>query len=202
MIQLRTLAVYAAVVSTPVLKMLNKMTNDLDMSLSSWNPFTVQPYILMNTPAVILLCSDAEDVMTVSKVDLSPNPPIKGQNLTVKIEGILSEDLSTDATMFVSMKKGMIKFPRMKIPACDYFTGGCPISKGPASLEMMFEIPQMIPGGSYEVRAILYNVDKDMGDVVSDERIGHSAKNLLKSVPEDVKAAGRRVACAQGQIEI
>ncbi len=202
MYSLKTIATYAAILATPLMRIGNKLSNEFDFSLGSWNPFMVQPFMMSGTPSTILLCSAKDDVMTVDKVYLQPDPPVKGENLSVIISGMLHENLNEGSMMYVNIKKGIIKFPQLKIPTCEYITNGCPVEKGSANLEMKFELPDMMPSGTYDVKAVLYNNEQKMSEHVHKIKSPKMVKKFLESnTMNNINIVGKRVACAEGQIQ-
>ena len=53
-------------------------------------------------------CGEANDVFQIKDVKFTPDPPRRGQPLTVKIEGELSEDVVDGAYADVSVKLGVV----------------------------------------------------------------------------------------------
>jgi len=200
---IKTIAAYAAILATPLIKYANKMTNELDFSFSSWNPFTVDTFVMSNVPSTIMLCSGRDDIMTDTKVFLEPDPPIKGENLSVVISGILQERINDGSIMYVNIKKGLVKFPQLKIPTCDYITNGCPVEKGLANIEMKFELPNMMPSGMYDVKAVLYNNDQKLNENIEIWKVPKMVKKSLKTdISSSVLLTGKQIACAEGQIQL
>lgn len=111
-------------------------------------------FILYDSPTKVELCGSDNDIMKVSNIILSPDPPQKGQNFSLQVVGDLLETI-TDASLVAKLAKGPFKFPQMKMSACEYIVGGCPIEAGEVTLEMIFEIPKVLPGGSYDIVASL-----------------------------------------------
>lgn len=142
---------------------------------------------LDKTPATINNCALSDDVMSVSEILLIPNPPEKNSNVSLVISGNLTQDLTTDSYMLVSLKKGPIKFPKIKMNLCDFIQQECPIKKGYTDIKLKFEIPKEIPGGSYDVETVMYN-----GDV--------ALKHMFFLKNSNVVFSGNRIACLSGSV--
>jgi hypothetical protein len=152
-------------------------------------------FILLETPTEIVLCSSEEDMMHVEKVYIVPDPPTKGANLSVFLQGTLYETLDNGAYMTANVKKGGIKFPQVRFSVCDYMkNGGCPVAPGEQTLQFEFDIPKMIPGGPYEVQANLFNADVSIA-------AGGGMTRYIKHINQiDVLMTGNRLACVQGTV--
>jgi hypothetical protein len=153
----------------------------------------VEEFTVEDTPAKVFLCSAEGDIMKVDSVSLVPDPPAKGSNLSVIITGDLQKDLLQDAFLMVRMQKGPFKFPQIKMGVCDYVSSGCPIEKGERSIEMKFEIPRVIPGGTYEIETELFNPDSP----IPNKNIGR-----VGQMPVTWFLTGDRVACLKGEVQL
>ena len=174
------------------------LTGFAGLNLSKWFQ-KGQQFTLVDTPTPIVLCSASDDLMDVTGVKLFPDPPQKGSNLTVTISGKLSEDLTSGAYLMAKVRKGGIRFPQVRFPACDYIEGGCPVTRDVENIVMKFDIPKFVPGGAYEIEAILYNKNVELRNVYFSRFVkalgveDDSVKNV-----ED----GKRVVCVQGSVEL
>lgn len=109
-------------------------------------------------------CTDdlSEDVLTIEEVDLIPNPPVPGQNLTIKAIGVLKDTVTQGAYVEVSVKYGLITLIRETLDLCDHVKEvelECPIEQGKLTLTKVVKIPQQIPPGKYTVRADAWLAD-------------------------------------------
>ena len=156
-------------------------------------------FIMSEPPTTILICNAPDDMMDVTGVRLNPDPPKKGGNVTVSIDGILKHDVLPGAYLVARVKKGGIRLPQFHVTACEYLTTGCPVSKGATTISMMFDIPKLLPGGGYDIEAVLYNKEQDaLGK--------HQLKNMKKWMGPDksdsFQIEGKRVACIQGSLQL
>jgi len=111
-------------------------------------------------------CTDdlSEDVLTIEEVDLIPNPPVPGENLTIKAVGVLKDTVTKGAYVEVSVKYGLITLIRETLDLCDHVKEvelECPIEKGKLTLTKVVKIPQQIPPGKYTVRADAWLADDE-----------------------------------------
>lgn len=157
----------------------------------------MQPFIFSDTPTTIFLCGNDDDVMKVLDIDIDPNPPRKGENVSIIAFGSLQETLNDGAYIVAEMKKGVLRFPKIKASICENLVGGCPVQKGATKLELKFEIPKVFPSGNYEVKAVVYNAD----DKFVESRKGKIMNRRLKgsiSQNSDLIIQGRQVMCLSG----
>lgn len=196
------LFMYAALFAPQLLRATNKMW----LKRGHTTDFT-----LVDTRTIIILCSAVDDVMNVTKVTLSPDPPKRSENLTVTVYGTLSESLNEGAYLMTKVRKGSIHFPRIRFPACDYILGGCPVSQSSDRIDLQFNLPRLIPGGTYEVEIILYNVEANPTVKRLFARwfsLSPWSKHLMDSNSGSPSSSsenfeeGKRAACIRGSIEI
>lgn len=184
-----------------------------------------------SSPTTIILCSEPDDIMTVTNVSLLPDPPIRGQNLSFVITGKVIKDILPDSYIMLDIRKGSIHFPKIKTPICDYITTGCPVHKDSTQIDFLFDIPKLIPGGTYDIGAIFYNADTVLNrnkylllpilqqtNFVRYPGFAHVIDSFLTysrlwwkwvgNDPQNIKKkpnlliAGERVACMQAMVEI
>ncbi|EFQ99924.1 phosphatidylglycerol/phosphatidylinositol transfer protein [Nannizzia gypsea CBS 118893] len=109
-------------------------------------------------------CDDpANNLLTIERVDLSPNPPVPGQPLVIKASGIFSERIEKGATVHLQVTYGFLQLINMDMDLCDQTDKvglNCPIEKGKTVLKKTVDIPQQVPPGKYIVRADVLTADK------------------------------------------
>jgi len=110
-------------------------------------------------------CSDpAEYILTIDHVDLSPDPPLPGQKLTISANGTFSKDIEPGATVFLQVKYGLITLIKQEADLCDNLPQidmSCPIKEGVLSIKKEVDIPKQVPPGKYTVHADVNTVDKE-----------------------------------------
>ncbi|ETI22652.1 hypothetical protein G647_06728 [Cladophialophora carrionii CBS 160.54] len=110
-------------------------------------------------------CADPKDyILTVDYVDLSPNPPVPGQKLTITGNGTFSKDIDPGATVFLQVKYGLITLIKQEADLCDNLPKidiTCPLKEGLFTLKKEVDIPKQVPPGKYTVLADVNTVDKE-----------------------------------------
>ncbi|KAF2278600.1 uncharacterized protein EI97DRAFT_372478 [Westerdykella ornata] len=110
-------------------------------------------------------CGDPkDDILTIERVDLSPNPPQPGKTLSIKASGDFKEKVEEGAKVHVQVKYGLITLINQESDLCDAISNvdlNCPLDKGEMSLTKDVNLPQQIPPGKYTVLADVYTKDGD-----------------------------------------
>jgi len=110
-------------------------------------------------------CSQPSDyILIIEKVDLDPNPPLPGQNLTINAAGTFTKDVEAGAKIFLQVKYGLITLIKQEADLCDSISNvdlTCPLKKGPMELTKQVTIPAQVPPGKYTLMADVYTVDKE-----------------------------------------
>ncbi|KAI8889613.1 hypothetical protein K501DRAFT_208102 [Backusella circina FSU 941] len=112
---------------------------------------------------LITPCGDANDLLTIDYVNLTPDPPVKGQNLTIDFKGQLSETVPEGTTVDIIVKYGVVRLLTKKFDFCDqikHVDETCPIPEGELSFTKDVSLPKEIPPGKYMVHAEVLTPDK------------------------------------------
>lgn len=108
----------------------------------------------------LFFCHDPEvDILTIEKVDLSPNPPVPGQKLLIKATGTFAKQVEKGAKVFLEVKYGLIRLIRQEADLCEQIQNvdmQCPLEKGKMTLTKEVDIPKEVPPGKYTVVANVY----------------------------------------------
>ncbi|ODQ64898.1 hypothetical protein NADFUDRAFT_83053 [Nadsonia fulvescens var. elongata DSM 6958] len=131
------------------------------------NAFGIQPLANHDIPgdSPVALC-DVEDnhLLRIDSVDIFPNPPVRGENLTINAVGFLAKEIKEGAYVDVEVKFGYIRLLRQQFDLCEQVENidmKCPLEPGPLSINKTVELPSQIPPGKYNVVARAYTVDDD-----------------------------------------
>ncbi|KAA8908457.1 putative Phosphatidylglycerol/phosphatidylinositol transfer protein [Sphaerosporella brunnea] len=111
----------------------------------------------------LYFCGDSsDDVATIEKVDLLPNPPIPGQTLEIEAVGTLHDAITLGAVVHITVKYGLITLLKESLDLCE--NAGqvdleCPVNKGKLIIKKSVDIPKQIPPGQYTVIADAFTAD-------------------------------------------
>ncbi|KAG0284655.1 Phosphatidylglycerol/phosphatidylinositol transfer protein [Linnemannia gamsii] len=124
------------------------------------NPFSFNP-----APATITTCpgGDDTDLLTIDYVNINPNPPLKGEILTIDAKGTLADDVVEGAKIFLVVKLGLIKLLTKELDFCEEsakIDKPCPLKAGDQYLYHEVELPKEIPPGKYIVNVKVKNPDE------------------------------------------
>ncbi|QLL34384.1 hypothetical protein HG536_0G02450 [Torulaspora globosa] len=106
--------------------------------------------------------------LEISTVDLAPNPPVRGKNLTISAVGKLHETIQQGAYVDVEVRLGYIKLLTQTYDLCETLEENnvdgltCPLTAGLYNVVKEVEIPAEVPPGKYVVLARAYNVDDEL----------------------------------------
>jgi hypothetical protein len=101
-------------------------------------------------------------LLTIDSVDLSPNPPLPGETLTITASGTFHETITEGAIVNVEVKWGVITLVKQTMDLCDQIENvdlKCPLEKGRMTLTKQVDLPKQIPPGRYSVLADVYTED-------------------------------------------
>jgi len=107
-------------------------------------------------------CNDpkaSDYIFDIEYVNLSPNPPVPGENLTIHAAGTSSQTIEEGAKIFLQVKLGYITLLRQEMDFCDAIDNvdlECPLEKGYRTISKEVAIPGAIPKGTYSVSADAY----------------------------------------------
>jgi hypothetical protein len=104
-------------------------------------------------------------LLDLHSVDLFPNPPERGANLTITAKGWLDEDVIDGAYVDVVVTFGYIKLISQTYDLCEELPNvnmTCPLQKGDYEITKEVAIPNEVPPGKYSVTARAYNYDDEL----------------------------------------
>jgi len=95
-------------------------------------------------------CGTAGDEFKVSNVSIVPDPPVKGQNITVGLKGTMSKQI-TSGDIHLNVKYDIITILNKDLPLCSELK--CPIAAGEFTFHISDPIPSDAPSGTYTATA-------------------------------------------------
>ncbi|KAI9272168.1 ML domain-containing protein [Helicostylum pulchrum] len=112
---------------------------------------------------LITNCGDANDILTIEYVSLTPDPPVKGEELAIDFKGYLSETVPNGTTVEIIVKYGVVRLLQKKFDFCDKIQEvdeKCPLPEGDLTFSKVVALPKEIPPGKYTVHAEVFTPEK------------------------------------------
>ncbi|GAK66636.1 phosphatidylglycerol/phosphatidylinositol transfer protein [Moesziomyces antarcticus] len=109
-------------------------------------------------------CGTGDEVVSVDSIVVSPDPPVPGQNLTVRAKGTIKDEVSDGTFADVVVKLGLIRLLARRFDVCEEARANnadlqCPLSAGDYELEQTVALPREIPPGKFNVHVTGENQD-------------------------------------------
>lgn len=112
----------------------------------------------------ILQCDVTKSqLLNLQGVVISPQVPVRGENLTFTATGFLKADVTEGAYAAVDVSYGFIKLIHANYDICEEIPKvdlECPIKKGDLVISKSVEIPEDVPPGKYVVTVRAYTKDQ------------------------------------------
>uniref|UniRef100_A0A1D1ZGK6 Phosphatidylglycerol/phosphatidylinositol transfer protein n=1 Tax=Anthurium amnicola TaxID=1678845 RepID=A0A1D1ZGK6_9ARAE len=106
-------------------------------------------------------CGRSSDILQIHYIEIRPDPPQKGQELTIDAAGFLTEVVDQGSYVDVVVKLGLIRLLQRRYDLCDEVTKvdkQCPL-EGYQTLHHSLELPKEIPPGRYIVDVNAFTPD-------------------------------------------
>ncbi|KAF9319647.1 Phosphatidylglycerol/phosphatidylinositol transfer protein [Podila horticola] len=107
-------------------------------------------------------CGTEDDLLQIEYIDINPDPPARGKNLTIDARGILHGDVVEGAKISILVKLGLVKLLQKELDFCEEAAKvdkNCPLLAGPQELHHTVELPKEIPPGKYTATVKVKNPD-------------------------------------------
>src|SRR5438477_9947125 len=101
-----------------------------------------------SSPVEICSLSPSDDLVDIKYINLTPNPPQAGKNLTIEAMGILKQDVEEGSYANFEVKYGFIKLLTGTADLCEKAAEvdlECPLKKGKVKVQKLVELPSQIP---------------------------------------------------------
>ncbi|OCH95825.1 hypothetical protein OBBRIDRAFT_809664 [Obba rivulosa] len=153
------------------------------------NPVLQQELVQSEAPQVMSdkwswqSCGSDSDPVQIESIDISPDPPERGQNLTVTVKGTAVKKIEEGAYADVVVKVGAIRLLQKEFDLCEEARNAdaeikCPVEEGHHEVTHTVALPKEIPYAPFSVHIQGYTAeDEEMTcvDIKIDfrKRIGH-----------------------------
>ena len=111
-------------------------------------PLSTQPKSPATPPRNYVLNRPQDDLLDIKYIDLTPNPPLAGQNMTMDALGVLKLSIVEGAYANYEVKYGFISLLSGKADLCEIAAEvdlECPIERGEIKVQKLLELPSQIP---------------------------------------------------------
>ncbi|KII93573.1 hypothetical protein PLICRDRAFT_100762 [Plicaturopsis crispa FD-325 SS-3] len=112
------------------------------------------------------VCGAESDVIQVKSIEVSPDPPAPGKDLTVTVKAYAQDRIEEGAYADVTVKLGLIKLLQKQFDVCEEArnanaTVQCPIEKGDYEVVQTVALPKEIPQAKFTVNVRGYTVEDE-----------------------------------------
>ncbi|KAF9270298.1 hypothetical protein L218DRAFT_992931 [Marasmius fiardii PR-910] len=111
-------------------------------------------------------CGSPDDVVQIKSIQVNPDPPQPGKELSVTVNGFASQTIEEGAYANVVVKLGLIKILTKQFNLCEEARKAnasiqCPIQDGDHQVTQVVQLPKEIPRAKFKVNADGYTVDDE-----------------------------------------
>ncbi|KAJ7189448.1 ML domain-containing protein [Mycena pura] len=111
-------------------------------------------------------CGSYEYAIVLKTLSVSPDPPVRGQDLTITATGTARRKIEEGAYADVTVKLGLIKLIQKQFDVCEEARNAnasvqCPIEEGEYEVTQTVTLPREIPPAKFTVNVRGYTVDDD-----------------------------------------
>jgi len=102
----------------------------------------------------------------ITSIEVTPDPPKPGQDLTVTVNGTVTETLEDGAYADVTVKLGLVKLLKKRFDLCEEArnanaTVQCPVEPGSYHVVHTVTLPREIPPARFAVNILGYTVEDE-----------------------------------------
>ncbi|KAF9532006.1 ML domain-containing protein [Crepidotus variabilis] len=111
-------------------------------------------------------CGLPTDAIQIKSIQVSPDPPQPGKDLTVTVNGEAVEQIEDGAYADVVVKLGLIKLLTKRFDVCEEArnanaTVQCPVNKGEYTVVQTVALPKEIPAAKFTVQVRGFTAGED-----------------------------------------
>ncbi|KAJ7055693.1 ML domain-containing protein [Mycena amicta] len=111
-------------------------------------------------------CGLPSDIVQLESLEISPDPPVPGEELTINAKGKATRRIEEGATADVVVKLGLIKLLQKTFDICEEATKAnasvtCPVEEGDYEVTQTVKLPKEIPPAKFTVSVRAFSVDDE-----------------------------------------
>ncbi|TFK41080.1 ML domain-containing protein [Crucibulum laeve] len=112
------------------------------------------------------ICSGPEATVQIESIEVSPDPPKPGQDLTVKVKGTALGVIEDGAYADVVVKLGLIKLLQKQFDICEEARNAnasvqCPVEQGTYTVQQTVALPKEIPKAKFTINVDGFTKDDE-----------------------------------------
>ncbi|KAJ7024491.1 putative vacuole protein [Mycena alexandri] len=111
-------------------------------------------------------CGLPTDAILLKSIEVSPDPPAPGKNLTITVKGTANQRIEDGAYVNVVVKLGLVKLLQKNFDVCEEARNAnasvtCPVEKGDYEVVQTVPLPREIPPAKFTVQVRGFTADND-----------------------------------------
>ncbi|KAK2461853.1 hypothetical protein APHAL10511_006316 [Amanita phalloides] len=111
-------------------------------------------------------CGTAEFFIQLESIEVVPDPPKPGHELTIKAKGVVTDIIEEGAYADVTVKLGLIKLLHKQFDVCEEARNAnasvaCPVKPGKYLVQQKVMLPREIPKAKFTVAVRAFTVDEE-----------------------------------------
>jgi len=111
-------------------------------------------------------CGTPDDIVEVTSLEVSPDPPEPGKNLTVNVQGTVKQQIEDGAYAYVTVKLGLITLLKKTLDICEEAQNAnatlqCPVAEDDYVVSQTVMLPKEIPKAKFTVKVDAYSEEDD-----------------------------------------
>lgn len=114
-----------------------------------WDVVRLRRLAMSGDPFPFSVCSGAPTDLSIAHVDVTPDPPVAGHNITIWAYGSVDEELTQGSQVVISVSYMGIQIFTETIPMSDVTS--MPVGPGLVDINYSIGIPDLVPHGPYSV---------------------------------------------------
>ncbi|KZV99063.1 hypothetical protein EXIGLDRAFT_641039 [Exidia glandulosa HHB12029] len=114
----------------------------------------------------VIDCGAPEDAVQIQSIEISPDPPKAGENVTIIATGLVQQQLNPGAYADVTVKVGLIKLLQKRFDICEEAetanaTVQCPVDPDTYTIVQTVELPKEVPPAKFVINVRGYTDAED-----------------------------------------
>ncbi|EJD51898.1 hypothetical protein AURDEDRAFT_82809 [Auricularia subglabra TFB-10046 SS5] len=114
----------------------------------------------------VIDCGLPTDAIQIKSIDISPDPPKPGQNVTIIATGTVQKQLNPGTYADVTVKVGLIKLLQKRFDVCEEAENAnvdvqCPVDPDTYTITQTVELPKEVPPAKFVINVRGYTEEEE-----------------------------------------